>query len=58
MIKQCAPKALDMTNGRYRRSGIVDEVERAKHKTKSSARAKGEHRFLVIKRVFGFAKTR
>ena len=58
VIKQCAPKALDMTNRRYRRKGVVDEVERAKNKTKSSVRAKVEHLFLVIKRVFGFAKTR
>ena len=48
VIHQCAPKALDMTNRRYHRKGVVDEVERAKV----------EHLFLVIKRVFGFAKTR
>lgn len=53
-----APKAQDMTNRRYRRKGVVDEAERAKNKTKSSVRAKVEHPFLVIKRIFGFAKTR
>ena len=58
VIKQCAPQAQDMTNRRYRRKGVVDEVERAKNKTKSKVRAKVEHLFLVIKRVFGFAKTR
>ena len=47
-----------MTNRRYRRRGIVDDIERAKNKTKSSVQAKVEHLFLVIKRVFGFAKTR
>jgi IS5 family transposase len=53
-----APNAQDMTNRRYRRKGEVDEVERAKNKTKSSVRAKVEHPFLVIKQVFGFVKTR
>ena len=47
-----------MTNRRYRRQGVVDEAERAKNKTKSSVRARVEHPFLVIKRIFGFAKTR
>jgi IS5 family transposase len=36
----------------------VDEVERGKNRTKSKVRAKVEHPFLVIKRVFGFAKVR
>ena len=58
VISQCAPNARDMTNRRHRRKGVVDEVERAKNKTKSSVRAKVEHLFLVIRQVFGFAKTR
>ena len=53
-----APDAQDMTNRRYRRKGVVDEAERARNKTKSSVRAKVEHPFLVIKRIFGFAQTR
>jgi len=57
-IRECAPNAQDMTNRRYRRKGEVDEIERAKNKTKSSVRAKVEHPFLVIKRIFGFARTR
>jgi IS5 family transposase len=57
-IAACAPNAQDMTNRRYRRNREVDEVERAKNKTKSSVRAKVEHPFLVIKQVFGFVKTR
>lgn len=58
VIRDCARNAQDLTNRRYRRNGEVDEVERAKNKTKSSVRAKVEHPFLVIKRLFGFAKTR
>lgn len=46
-----------MANCRRRRKGVVDEVERAKSKTKSSAWATVEHLFLTIKRVFGFAHT-
>ena len=33
-------------------------MERGKNRTKSKVRAKVEHPFLVIKRVFGFAKVR
>jgi len=58
LIHESAPNAQDMTNRRYRRKGVVDEEERAKNRTKSSVRAKVEHPFLIIKRIFGFAKTR
>ena len=37
---------------------FVDEVERAKNRTKSKVRARVEHAIGVIKRVFGFAKVR
>ncbi len=40
------------------RRGVVDEVERAKNRTKSRVRAKVEHSTGVIKRVFGFSKVR
>ena len=58
VIKEHAPKARDFTNRRYRHRGVVDEVERAKNRTKSKVRAKVEHAIGVIKRVFGFAKVR
>jgi len=58
VIKAKAPKAQDHTNRRYRHKGIVNETERAKNRTKSKVRAKGEHPFLIIKRVFGFARVR
>ena len=57
-IYQHAPNAKDFTNQRYRYRGVVDEVERGKNRTKSSVRAKVEHPFLVLKRVFGFVKVR
>jgi IS5 family transposase len=57
-IREHAPHAKDFTNQRYRYRGVIDEVERSKNRTKSSVRAKVEHPFHVIKRVFGFAKVR
>ena len=57
-IKTHAPKARDFTHRRYRHRGVVDEIERAKNRTKSRVRAKVEHAIGVIKRVFGFAKVR
>ena len=58
VIRQHAPKAQDFTNRRYRHGGVVDEVERAKNRTKSKVRARVEHSIGIIKRVFGFAKVR
>jgi IS5 family transposase len=58
VIREHAPKARDSTNRRYRHRGFVDEVERAKNRTKSKVRARVEHAIGVIKRVFGFAKVR
>src|SRR5690242_20499501 len=58
VIREHAPKARDFTNRRYRHRGVVDEVERAKNRTKSKVRARVEHVIGVVKRVFGFAKVR
>ena len=58
VIRDCAPKAKDFTNRRYRYCGVVDEQEKARNRTKSKVWAKVEHIFGVIKRVFGFAKVR
>ena len=58
VIRDHAPNARDFTNQRYRHRGAVDKVEHGKNRTKSKVRAKVEHPFLVIKRVFGFAKVR
>ena len=44
VIRQCAPRAPDFVNRRYRHRGVVDEVGRAKkNRTKSKVRAKVEH---------------
>lgn len=57
-IRAAAPAARDLTHRRVRRGGRIDEAERAKNRAKSRVRAKVEHAFAVLKRVFGFAKVR
>lgn len=57
-MRKAAPRARDFTNQGYRRGGRVDEVIKAKNRTKSRVRAKVEHTIGVIKRVFGFQKVR
>jgi IS5 family transposase len=58
VLREHAPAAKDFTHRRTRRRGVVDEIERAKNRTKSKVRAKVEHSIGVIKRVFGFSKVR
>jgi IS5 family transposase len=58
VIREHAPNALDFTNRRYRFKKRIDEIQRAKNRTKSRVRAKVEHVFGVIKGVFGFVKLR
>src|SRR5476649_719122 len=57
-IKEAAPKAQDMTCKRTRFKGVVDELQKKKNRSKSSVRAKVEHVFRILKRVFGFDKVR
>ena len=56
VIRRVAPKARDFTQAKASRNQALSDVERAKNRNKSRVRAKGEHPFLVIKRLFGFAK--
>jgi IS5 family transposase len=58
VIHECAPEAKDCTHKRYRYKDCVDEVERAKNRTKSQVRSKVEHVFGVLKLKFGFVKVR
>ena len=58
VIRERAPNARDFTHRRYRFKKHIDEVQRAKNRTKSKLRAKVEHVFGVMKRVFGFEKVR
>ena len=58
LIHSKAPKARDFTNKRTRRKDVVDEVARRKNRNKSKIRARVEHVFAVVKRLWGFTKVR
>ena len=58
VIEQAAPRAQDMTHKQYRYKDRVDEIQRAKNRTKSRVRSKVEHVFGVMKLKFGFVKVR
>jgi IS5 family transposase len=56
VIRKAAPKGRDFTNRKGCCNPALTEAERTKNCTKSQVRAKVEHPFLVIKRIFGFTK--
>ncbi|KVD59151.1 IS5 family transposase, partial [Burkholderia ubonensis] len=56
LIHGKAPRARDFTNQRTRRNGVVNAVERRKNRNQSKIRARVEHVFAVVKRLWGFAK--
>ena len=58
VLAEAAPNALDFTNEKGYRNHPLSDAQKAKNRTKSKVRAKVEHVFCVIKRVFGFAKVR
>ncbi len=55
---RAAPRAQDMTCRRTKYKNYVDEEARRKNTTKSRVRAKVEHPFRILKRVFGFTRLR
>lgn len=57
-IHEAAPQAQDMTSRRAKYKDGVDELTRAKNRTKARVRAKVEWPFRILKRVFGFTKVR
>jgi IS5 family transposase len=58
LIEAKAPQARDFTNQRVRKGGEFDEAQRAKNRNKSKVRARVEHVFAVVKRLWGFTKVR
>lgn len=59
LIHSKAPQARDFTNQRVRKGG--DEAQaavRSKNRNKSKVRARVEHVFAVVKRLWGFGKVR
>jgi len=57
-IKGKSPKAKDFTQARAFRNRALSEKQIASNKTKSKIRARVEHAFLVIKKIFGWSKVR
>jgi len=57
-IQEVAPKAQDMTCKRTRYKNRVDQLQKIKNRSKLSVRAKVEHPFRILKRIFGFDKVR
>jgi IS5 family transposase len=57
-IQEAAPQAQDMTCRRTKFKTYIDEEAKRKNTTKSKVRAKVEHVFRILKRVFGFDKVR
>jgi IS5 family transposase len=57
-LKEIAPRAKDFTNKRAYRSRPLSDADRQTNRRKSSVRAKVEHPFLTLKRIWGFAKVR
>ena len=58
LIQAKAPQARDFTHQRLRRNGEIDEAQRSKNCNKSKVRARVEHVFAVVKRLWGFSKVR
>lgn len=52
LIASKAPRAKDFTNQRARFKGFIDEAVRAKNRNKSRIRARVEHVFGVVKRLW------
>jgi IS5 family transposase len=58
VIREHARHARDFTQEKATRNHPLNAQQRSRNRTKSSVRAKVEHCFLVIKRIFGFSKVR
>ena len=57
-IRWAAPQAQDMTSRRAKYKNFVDELEKTKNRVKARVRAKVEHPFRILKRIFGFERVR
>jgi len=58
VIRKQAPNAKDFTHKKSHRFRPLSDADHASNRTKSRVRAKVEHPFLILKRVFGFTKVR
>lgn len=57
-IQGKAPAAMAMTNKPVRKGSVTEVLERMVNRAKSRVRARVEHVFGVVKRLWGFAKVR
>jgi IS5 family transposase len=57
-IRQRAPAAADYTHRHSARRKGLSKRQQEIHRTKARVRARVEHAFHVIKRIFGFVKVR
>ena len=57
-IASKAPNAQDLTNQRARKGSVTEGLERMVNRDKSRVRARVEHVFGVVKRLWGFGKVR
>jgi IS5 family transposase len=57
-LREIAPRARDFTNKRAYRNTPLTDADRETNRRKSSVRSKVEHPFLILKRLWGFAKVR
>ena len=57
-IRKAAPYAQDFTNKKGDRHHPLTADQRAKNRSKSNVRARGEHPLLVLKCIFGLRKVR
>lgn len=57
-LKEIVPRAKDFTNKRAYRNAPLSDADKETNRRKSSIRAKVEHPFLILKRLWGFAKVR
>jgi Transposase DDE domain len=58
LIQTKAPKARDVTNRRVHKGSPTEKLDRMVNRAKSQVRARVEHVFGVIKRLWGFSKVR
>jgi IS5 family transposase len=58
LISAAAPAAQDLTNRLVRKGSVTEALERLVNRAKSRVRARVEHVFAVVKRLWGFDKVR
>jgi len=57
-ITKKAPRAPDLTQTRGTKNRKLTEEEREENRLLSKTRSRGEHIFLIAKRILGFSKVR